>query len=554
MATETKIALLIGLAFIVAFAFVLARQDEGAGQRQDQQVAPPPQVVAGNDAAHADSDRVWQRRTGGDRLVQMIQGQPAAQGQPDERPDGAGSDEIADDEPHAVPIIGVEGQPPAVLPGPPPGPMPPTTPTQWYTVQPGDNLTRIARKFYGQANGAKWRLILEANPTRIPSPEGLRPRVRIIIPPLPGQTPALPPYGVVPTILVAPPTPTPVSPLMPTAVAVRTYEVKVGDTLSSIASRHLGSAGQYHKILEWNRDLIRDANSIRPGMKLKLGLAIQTPDAVARTRIIVGDGSARSLELAGIGNAAVRARLLRLKPVFQRISRTITSLLPEQREQLVRSLEWKLTTARKDLRSILTRLGASDAEADECIALCDYIGMPWADLAAAERPNMTRKQREQATVRVLAGAMPDILRRVGAGPQLRRVVYMTIVAAGQPVFVDASVAPLETVSTGGASGGTYTPIPQQDDPPVAPPVAAVRTYLVQPGDTLSGIASAKLGSASKWRDLLRWNRRVLTGPQQLRPGMRLRLTAPARPVPAPVGVGGPVRAATTSEDVGGIVG
>ncbi len=551
MATETKIALLIGLAFIVAFAFVLARQDEGDGQRQDQQVTPPPQVVAGSEAAHADSDRVWQRRTGGDRLVQMIQGQPAANVQPDEQPDDAGSDEIADGAPHAVPIIGVEGQTPAVLPGPLPGPMPPTTPTQWYTVQPGDNLTRIARKFYGQANGAKWRLILEANPTRIPSPEGLRPRVRIIIPPLPGQTPVLPPSG----ILAAPPVPTPVFPVMPTAVAVRTYEVQVGDTLSSIASRHLGSAGQYHKILEWNRDLIRDANSIRPGMKLKLGLATRTP--AARTRNIVA--------LEGIGNAAIRARMQRLSPVFERMSRTVASLLPGQREQLIRGMggmEWKLTTVRKDLRSILTTLGASDAEADESLALCDDIGVPWAALAAAERPGMTRQQREQAAARVLARAMPDMLRRVGAGPQIRQVAQMLAAgAAGGPMFAGQPF-PFRADALSrvvGNSGGTYTPIPQQDppvapQPVVAPPVAAVRTYLVQPGDTLSGIASAKLGSAGKWRDLLRWNRRVLTGPQQLRPGMRLRLTAPSRPVPAPVGVGGPVRAATTSEDVGEIVG
>lgn len=388
MATETKIALLIGLAFIVAFAFVLARQDEDADRRQDQQVAPPAQVATGNDVAHTDSDRVWQRRDGGDSLVQMIQSQPAAQGQQDAGADEANPDEVADGEPHAVNITDVDGQVPAVLSEPVPpvqlSLVQPTLPTQWYTVQPGDNLTGIACKFYGRANGVKWQLILDANPTRIPSPEGLRPRVRIIIPPLPGQTHAPSPSDVVPTLPVALP--------VPIAVAVKTYEVKVGDTLSSIASLHLGSANKYHKILELNRDLIRDANSIRPGMKLKLDFAVQT-------QVVL--------------------------------------------------------------------------------------------------PSVTDE-----------------------------------------------------------SGGAYTPIPQQDSPAVSrpvvtPPVAVGRTYLVGPGDTLSGIASAKLGAASKWDDLLQWNRRVLTDPQQLRPGMRLRLTAPSHPVPAPVPVGEPVRAATATEGDGG---
>src|SRR5262245_5691513 len=39
-----------------------------------------------------------------------------------------------------------------------------------------------------------------------------------------------------------------------TATAVRTYTVKAGDTLSSIAKQHLGDANKYMKIYEANRD------------------------------------------------------------------------------------------------------------------------------------------------------------------------------------------------------------------------------------------------------------------------------------------------------------
>jgi nucleoid-associated protein YgaU len=48
----------------------------------------------------------------------------------------------------------------------------------------------------------------------------------------------------------------------------RTYTVKSGDSLSKIAREYYGSAGEYMKIFEANRDKLSDPNKIQPGQEL----------------------------------------------------------------------------------------------------------------------------------------------------------------------------------------------------------------------------------------------------------------------------------------------
>ena len=52
--------------------------------------------------------------------------------------------------------------------------------------------------------------------------------------------------------------------------AAKTYTVKSGDTLSAIAKAELGSAGDYMKIFEANRDQLSDPDKIKPGQVLKI--------------------------------------------------------------------------------------------------------------------------------------------------------------------------------------------------------------------------------------------------------------------------------------------
>lgn len=64
---------------------------------------------------------------------------------------------------------------------------------------------------------------------------------------------------------------------------------------------------------------------------------------------------------------------------------------------------------------------------------------------------------------------------------------------------------------------------------------ASRIYVVQAGDTLSGIASRLLGRQADFRKIFELNRDQLSSPDDLRPGMRLRIPAPEQR-PEPTGV------------------
>lgn len=68
--------------------------------------------------------------------------------------------------------------------------------------------------------------------------------------------------------------------------------------------------------------------------------------------------------------------------------------------------------------------------------------------------------------------------------------------------------------------------PQQQAPLPAPPPAPppARTYTIAPGDTLARIAAARLGDASRWRDIAAANPGL--DPRRLRPGRTIDLPAP----------------------------
>lgn len=50
--------------------------------------------------------------------------------------------------------------------------------------------------------------------------------------------------------------------------STRSYTVQPGDTLSGIAQKFYGKAGEYNKIFQANRDKLTDADHIRPGQEL----------------------------------------------------------------------------------------------------------------------------------------------------------------------------------------------------------------------------------------------------------------------------------------------
>jgi len=58
----------------------------------------------------------------------------------------------------------------------------------------------------------------------------------------------------------------------PAKEKVEYYIIKKGDTLSAIAKQFYGKANDYTKIFEANREVIKDANLIYPGQKIRIPL------------------------------------------------------------------------------------------------------------------------------------------------------------------------------------------------------------------------------------------------------------------------------------------
>ena len=59
----------------------------------------------------------------------------------------------------------------------------------------------------------------------------------------------------------------------PVQAKVEYYIIKKGDTLSAIAKQFYGKANEYPKIFEANREVIKDANLIFPGQKIRIPLS-----------------------------------------------------------------------------------------------------------------------------------------------------------------------------------------------------------------------------------------------------------------------------------------
>ena len=59
--------------------------------------------------------------------------------------------------------------------------------------------------------------------------------------------------------------------------------------------------------------------------------------------------------------------------------------------------------------------------------------------------------------------------------------------------------------------------------PSAQPAASMKTYTVQPGDTLSGIAKRLLGNANDYMEIFNANRDQLSDPDKIKPGQVLKI-------------------------------
>ncbi len=138
---------------------------------------------------------------------------------------------------------------------------PPAGPQQ-YVAMPGDSLGKIARKHFGVDSKAARDAIAGANPSLHDNPNLV----------VAGKTYAIPAALPSPANYT-PPTPAPARAETPTprpADVEAEYIAKQGDTLWGIAVSQCGGGSAVGAIKELNRDLLDGGDIIRPGMKLRL--------------------------------------------------------------------------------------------------------------------------------------------------------------------------------------------------------------------------------------------------------------------------------------------
>ena len=126
-----------------------------------------------------------------------------------------------------------------------------------HAVQPGDTMSSIALQYYGNRELAAPL----AQHNGLPNPDRLRQGVRLIIP-VTLSTPQPTPSE---TVEVAPPPP------------MAEYTVRPGDTLSELAQKLMGSSRQTNRLLELNRDRLRNADALSIGTRLRYPNAAAQP-------------------------------------------------------------------------------------------------------------------------------------------------------------------------------------------------------------------------------------------------------------------------------------
>jgi nucleoid-associated protein YgaU len=132
----------------------------------------------------------------------------------------------------------------------------PTTGNKTYEAVPGDTLAKIAQKAYGSASKANRDAIVAANPSLKQDPNRL----------LAGQT------YVIPAPASAAPAAQAVAKEAPakTESAEYWYTVKAGDSLWAIARDQLGDTATVAAIKELNEPTLKGSDGVKVGMKLRL--------------------------------------------------------------------------------------------------------------------------------------------------------------------------------------------------------------------------------------------------------------------------------------------
>jgi nucleoid-associated protein YgaU len=288
MTTDTKVGLIVGLAFIVVFAIILSNRG------QQSQLAPPLVNLA---EAESPLDPLLPNRPGENTRTNLFAHTsepwpPAdpASGAADRESRSAAESHVTRSEPApavVAPALPIQrgsrapsplpettrsrevATPPIDTPALPPARVEPPLPVAEHAhprtpvaggrvreVKKGDLLAKIAKEAYGSDAPGLVQALSEFNHLKSPN--------HIVI----GQKLRIPPIEALAAGVGAPKPPAGARPESSAPVVTKTYVVKTGDTLTSIAQSQLGQAARWREIVELNR--ITDPNRVVEGTTLKL--------------------------------------------------------------------------------------------------------------------------------------------------------------------------------------------------------------------------------------------------------------------------------------------
>ncbi len=137
-----------------------------------------------------------------------------------------------------------------------------------HTVEKGDTLTEIVRRYYGSASRAIVRSVFEANQLVMSSPDMVVVGSTLRLPVVEGIAPRRGASGGALGGAVADAK----NPAHRAEPGYRLYKVKQGDLLGTIAQQHLGSSKRWKEILALNEDLFSDARHLPTGVEIRIPL------------------------------------------------------------------------------------------------------------------------------------------------------------------------------------------------------------------------------------------------------------------------------------------
>lgn len=287
MTRESKLALIIGLAFFLVVSILISDHFSSASTSVPISIEP----ARANAQAAAHLMGVAERSIEDAPL--QLPAPPTPDPEEEAPPQSPPTPEIRMDPPLAGPesVVGSGGAPaatPAVSGHDPVGGFQPSSPTstpeiRLHHVKSGESLTSIARQHYN--NASLWKELAAFNKDRVGPDGSVREGVTLAIPPLellnphasPSQQPAAKPKAVPKSATPSGPTAIAANkPAKPTAnkpkhdADTRLYVVRPNENLGKISADLLGTSKRWPEILALNADRISDPDDIQAGMKLRV--------------------------------------------------------------------------------------------------------------------------------------------------------------------------------------------------------------------------------------------------------------------------------------------